>query len=143
MNKALYDSIYTFSEDHEIDYQGLMEVAKRNGKTIINEAALCEFKNAVDKFLRSNSEQDLLIVERFLNEGKKPSKCPDCGSKDIFINDDSSEEDEDSFGEYVCNDCGWVMYQDDEDHLLDTCKICGKVCPGQGICDDCMKKYRK
>lgn len=67
MNKELYESIYTFSEDHEIDYQGLIEVAKRHGKSIMNESELCEFKNAVDKFLRSNTEQDLLTVESLLS----------------------------------------------------------------------------
>jgi len=67
MNKELYESIYTFAEDKEINYQGLMEVAKRHGKSITNESELCEFKNAVDKFLRSNTEQDLLTVENLLS----------------------------------------------------------------------------
>lgn len=66
MNKSLYESIYTFSEDHEIDYQGLIEVAKRFGKSIDSESELCEFKNAVDKFLRSNTEQNLSCVEELL-----------------------------------------------------------------------------
>lgn len=67
MNKELYESIYTFAEDKEISYEGLIEVAKRHGKSIMSEVELCEFKNAVDKFLRSNSEQDLLAVEDLLN----------------------------------------------------------------------------
>lgn len=68
MNRKLYDTIYTFAEDNEIDYNGLIEVAHRFGKTFANEPKLCEFKQAVDKFLITRSLTDLNLVESLLSE---------------------------------------------------------------------------
>lgn len=69
MNRKLYEDIYAFAEDSEIDYNGLMEVARRWGKHFTTESTLQQFKLAVDKFLVTKSSVDLKLVEQMLSEG--------------------------------------------------------------------------
>jgi len=82
MNRKLYEDIYAFAEDSEIDYNGLMEVARRWGKHFTTESTLQQFKLSVDKFLVSKAPMDLKLVEQMLSEGSWDSAVKGAGDQD-------------------------------------------------------------
>ena len=84
MNKELLNSIHRYAEDREIDYISAQIIGERYGKKFPDQATLIEWKQLVDKYLKTFDPEAFEALEEELGliEGKGETfKCPECGTK--------------------------------------------------------------
>jgi hypothetical protein len=76
MNKDLLNAIHRYAEDREIDYVPAQYLGKAFGINFESQKDLIEWKQAIDRYLKTFDESDFSKVEETLEEmcGKKNDK---------------------------------------------------------------------
>lgn len=81
MNKDLLTAIHRYVEDREIDYVAAQYIGESYGKKFDNQQTLIEWKQLIDKYLKSFQpadfeaiEEDLGIISVFAKTKTEPTK---------------------------------------------------------------------
>lgn len=69
MNKNLQSAIHKYAEDREIDYIAAKVIGEQNGLVFKSEKDLVEWKQTIDRYLKTFNQNDWSVVERMC-EGK-------------------------------------------------------------------------
>jgi len=68
MDKVLQSTIHRFAENREIDYVSAKVIGEQNGLVFRNENELLEWKNVVDRYLKTFEESAWNDIENYLAE---------------------------------------------------------------------------
>lgn len=72
MNKDLVNAIHRYAEDREIDYFAVQSIVESyTGKKITTQKELIEWKQKVDKYLKTFEPKDFESIEDDLNKMKQ------------------------------------------------------------------------
>lgn len=66
MNKTLQATIHKYAEDREIDYVSAKNLGESYGLKFKNENDLLEWKQTVDRYLKSFDESAWKAIEKYL-----------------------------------------------------------------------------
>ena len=67
MNKDLLNAIHRYVEDREIDYTAAQYIGESYGKKFPDQETLIEWKQLIDKYLKSFQPKDFEAIEEELN----------------------------------------------------------------------------
>ena len=104
MNKQLLNTIHKYAEDREIDYIAAKVIAEQHGVEFTAENELVEWKQIVDRYLKTFEESAFEDIEAWLEEkscgsDKKKKKKKESSEEEVK---ESTEE----TAEYECPKCG-------------------------------------
>jgi len=70
MNENLLNLIHKYAEDREIDWMAAKIIGEQQGIKFKDENNLLEWKNTVDRYLKTFSESNFDKIEEYINESK-------------------------------------------------------------------------
>jgi hypothetical protein len=71
MNKDLQNAIHRYAEDREIDYFSAQYLGKALGMKFGSQQDLIEWKQTIDRYLKTFTETDFAAIEEMCNKKKK------------------------------------------------------------------------
>lgn len=91
MNQNLLNAIHKYAEDREINYIAAKVIAEQYGVEFTAESELVEWKQTVDRYLKTFEESAFGDIENWLEEKKKCKKATKPTKPDYDYEDNSSK----------------------------------------------------
>ena len=82
MDQNLLNLIHKYAEDREIDWVAAKIIGEQQGLVFKNENELSEWKNVVDRYLKTFNASDFEAIEEACKKGKKKKEIKESEDKD-------------------------------------------------------------
>lgn len=68
MNTDLLNALHRYAEDREIDYVPAQYIGENFGLKFNNQDTLVEWKQLIDRYLKTFNENDFQLIEDYINQ---------------------------------------------------------------------------